>query len=101
MRAVIVKELTEDVMGARLGVDAFPLVAWSLGGTVTDSKTGQLVRTVPAKYGLGWIVREKLPRFPFRCRDNQFGFIVCLPPGENWKEGGEFELDGEDIVYRL
>lgn len=100
LRSVILKEMTDDVVGARLGVEVFPLVAWSLGGTVKDNKTGQLIRTVPAKYGLGWIMREKLPRFPFRCPDRQFGFIVCLPPAKDWASGGEFELENDEIVYR-
>ncbi|MCZ8181848.1 MAG: hypothetical protein O9322_02675 [Beijerinckiaceae bacterium] len=100
LRAVIVKEMTDEVVGARLGVEAFPLVAWSLGGAVTDNKTGQLIRAVPAKYGLGWIMEEKLSQFPFRCRDSQFGFIVCLPPAKNWDAGGEFEMDGDKIIYR-
>ena len=101
LRNYIQAEVTEDIVGGRLGVDLFPLVAWSLGGTVTDNKTGQLIKTVPAKYGLGCIKYEQLTRYPFRCPDNQFGFIVCLPRSENWKEGGEFEMDGEDIIYRL
>ncbi|MCZ8374833.1 MAG: hypothetical protein O9342_05605 [Beijerinckiaceae bacterium] len=100
LRKIIQAEITEENFGGRLGVDLFPLVAWSLGGTVTDNKTGQLFRTEPAKYGLGCIKREQLTRFPFRCPDDQFGFIVCLPPSKNWIEGGEFEMEGDKIVYR-
>ncbi|WP_284178836.1 hypothetical protein [Rhabdaerophilum sp. SD176] len=100
LRAVIAKEMTDDVVGVRLGVDAFPLVAWSLGGTVKDNKTGQLIQNFPAKYGLGWIKHEKLPRFPFRCPDHQFGFIVCIPPAKEWASGGEFEMEEGQIIYR-
>ena len=61
-----------------VGQEIVPLVIWSLGGTM-QGRNEDVVRTIPARYSVGWIKREDIERFPDTFQHPKYGIVAFRP----------------------